>query len=135
MLYRAEPYQIDLHIEIAARSEIAWLSLDKLVDLAIRRWLAATCGSPSRTAAKCCQYSHKSVLANFAVRLKLRRFGAFPPSSPGKPIVILIRGALKRLSAAKDLTGQRNSRGGRIYIRTTVTRESTKVFTDCFRRE
>jgi len=42
MLYRAEPYQIDIQIELPQEQDRLVIT-GQLVDLIIRRWLAATC--------------------------------------------------------------------------------------------
>jgi len=102
MLYRAEPYQIDLHIELQQERNRLVIS-GQLVDLShpemVGRDVRVTLSDGRESVAN-------TVTNQFGeFRGEIENSGDLELSlvaPTGKPIVILIRGALKRLSAAKD---------------------------------
>ena len=102
MLYRAEPYQIDLHIELqqernrlVVSGQLVDLSHPEMVGRDVRVTLSDGRESVANTVTNQFGEFRGEIENSGDLELSL-----LPPT--GKPIVILIRGALKRLSAAKD---------------------------------
>src|SRR6266850_1233233 len=102
MLYRAEPYQIDLHIELQQErnrlvisGQLVDLSHPEMVGRDVRVTLSDGRESVANTVTNQFGEFRGEIENSGDLELSL-----LPPT--GKPIVILIRGALKRLSAAKD---------------------------------
>ncbi len=102
MLYRAEPYQIDLHIELQQEQnrlvisgQLVDLSHPEMVGRDVRVTLSDGRESVANTVTNQFGEFRGEIENSGDLELSL-----LPPT--GKPIVILIRGALKRLSAAKD---------------------------------
>ncbi len=101
MLYRAEPYQIDLHIELQKEQNRLVVS-GQLVDLSHPEMV----GRDVRVTLSDGRESVINTITNQfgEFRGEVENSGDLELSllaPTGKPIVILIRGALKRLSAAK----------------------------------
>jgi len=102
MLYRADPYQIDLHVELQQEQNRLVVS-GQLVDLSHPEMV----GRDVRVTLSDGRESVASTITNQfgEFRGEVENSGDLELSllaPTGKPIVILIRGALKRLSAAKD---------------------------------
>jgi hypothetical protein len=102
MLYRAEPYQIDLHVELQTEQNRLVVS-GQLVDLSHPELV----GRDVRVTLSDGRESVTNTITNHfgEFRGEVENSGDLELSllaPTGKPIVILIRGALKRLSAAKD---------------------------------
>jgi hypothetical protein len=102
MLYRAEPYQIDLHIELK-REQNRLVVSGQLVDLSHPEMV----GRDVRVTLSDGRESVINTITNQfgEFRGEIENSGDLELSllaPTGKPIVILIRGALNRLSAAKD---------------------------------
>jgi hypothetical protein len=102
MLYRAEPYQIDLHVELQTEQNRLVVS-GQLVDLSHPELV----GRDVRVTLSDGRESVTNTITNHfgEFRGEVENSGDLELSllaPTGKPIVILIRGALKRLSAGKD---------------------------------
>jgi hypothetical protein len=102
MLYRAEPYQIDLHIELQPEQNRLLVS-GQLVDLSHSEMV----GRDVRVTLSDGRESVANTITNQfgEFRGEIENSGDLELSllaPTGKPIVILVKGALKRLSAAKD---------------------------------